>query len=172
MNGAYTWLSASVGVDDEEDAAVASVVFSVYGDDVLLWSSGTLGAADAPAPVQVDVRGVQTLALCVEDAGDGPDSDHADWLEPTVLPALPELDTGDDTGAGPGDTDADDTDADDTDADDTGTSGDGAPCADTSASCDDGAGRQGCGCGAAPSRRARWWWLGLGLSLVWRRRAP
>jgi alpha-galactosidase len=73
--------SASAGVDDDAPQKVGSVEFQVFGDGKLLWKSGVLKSGDAPKLVELDVKGVGTLMLMVTDAGDGNNSDHADWAD-------------------------------------------------------------------------------------------
>lgn len=142
LGGHYGWFSAQVGVDDEVATTDASVEFVVSGDGVELWRSGVLGAGDAPVDVWVDVAGVESLELAVEDAGDGIDDDHADWLDPVVLIAA-EVD---DEDSGVGDTDAP---------------------VDTGMEVETGKpeGDGGCGCGGGAV--SPWW--GLALLLVRRR---
>lgn len=109
LDGRYTWLSAQVGIDDEKASATASATFTVTGDGVELWTSGELGAGDAPVPVDVDVSGVDELVLTVS-GGDTIDDDHAAWLAPQVWTATATpgdtggTDTGDGDDSGPVDT--------------------------------------------------------------------
>ncbi len=82
LGSACTSFRATVGLDDEiRDAG--SVVFEVYGDDMLLYQSSTLTGADGGVPVEVDVSGINELRLVVSDDG-GNGSDHADWAEARV----------------------------------------------------------------------------------------
>lgn len=80
LNGAYERFAAETGIDEEKPDR-GSVVFEVLGDGEVLARSGTLGPADPPYAFDVDVRGVRQLTLRVTDAGDGIDSDHADWAD-------------------------------------------------------------------------------------------
>ncbi len=80
VNGAKKF-SASVGVDNEKDGSAASVEFFVLGDGRELWRSGVMRAGEGPKSLDVDLSGIKTLALKVGDAGDGIDSDHADWAD-------------------------------------------------------------------------------------------
>ena len=74
--------SASVGVDDEvKRNAKASVEFRVVGDGKVLWTSGVMRAGDVAKPLSVDLSGVKKLELVTGDAGDGHQSDHADWAD-------------------------------------------------------------------------------------------
>ncbi|MCU1328810.1 MAG: hypothetical protein JWN34_4180 [Bryobacterales bacterium] len=74
--------SAVLGVDDEVSAG--SVVFQVWGDGTKRYDSGILARASAPVSASVNIDGVTQLQLVVTDAGDGIDSDHADWANATV----------------------------------------------------------------------------------------
>jgi alpha-galactosidase len=71
---------ATVGVDDAANGA-ATLAFKVLGDGRTLWQSGVMKPADKPKTLDLDVKGVQTLLLLVDDAGDGTGFDHADWAE-------------------------------------------------------------------------------------------
>jgi alpha-galactosidase len=99
LNGNAEKFTAWVGVDDEKKASPGSVTFTVVGDGKTLWQSGVMRAGNAAKQVDVDVKGVKTLLLVVGDAGDGIDSDHADWADanfvmtegrPDTTPASPE----------------------------------------------------------------------------------
>lgn len=71
---------ATVGVDDAANGP-ATLAFKVLADGRTLWQSGVMKPADQPKSLDLDVRGVKTLLLLVEDAGDGNSFDHADWAE-------------------------------------------------------------------------------------------
>jgi len=75
---------ASVGVDDAANGP-GSVVFKIYGDGKKLWDSGVMRTNQAPKQVELDLKGVETLLLLVDDAGDGIGWDHADWAEARFL---------------------------------------------------------------------------------------
>lgn len=79
---------ATVGIDDaQRNSAYTSINFQVIGDGVVLFDSGVMRATpySAPQEVSVDVFGVQKLVLKVTDAGDGNNSDHADWANARIL---------------------------------------------------------------------------------------
>ncbi|MFC8536111.1 NPCBM/NEW2 domain-containing protein [Streptomyces sp. NPDC057249] len=76
--GACETVTAQVGVDDEKGAK-GSVTFEVRADGEKAASTGVLTNAMAPQPLSADVTGAQVVRLVVTDAGDGVDSDHADW---------------------------------------------------------------------------------------------
>ncbi|MBI5452206.1 NPCBM/NEW2 domain-containing protein [Candidatus Gottesmanbacteria bacterium] len=71
------------GVDTEADTP-ASVVFKIYGDGRELFASKKMGRFDFPQHTEVDVSQVKNLELIITDAGDGINSDHADWLNPVL----------------------------------------------------------------------------------------
>ncbi|MFF1819592.1 NPCBM/NEW2 domain-containing protein [Kribbella sp. NPDC058245] len=72
--------SALVGVDDfQRGSPYSSVVFQVEADGKLVYESPVLRGDSAPQQIDLDVMGVQKLLLRVTDAGDGNNSDHADW---------------------------------------------------------------------------------------------
>ncbi|GLO72812.1 hypothetical protein MACH17_43290 [Phaeobacter inhibens] len=75
--GARRFIS-DIGVDDEVGSG-GSVTFKVYGDNQLLFESGTLTGNDGAGKVDVSVLGYTSLRLVVDDAGDGNGQDHADW---------------------------------------------------------------------------------------------
>lgn len=78
LKGAATRFVADVGVDDEKKDT-GSVVFTVYADDKQVAQTTTLRGGDAPVHLDVNLAGAKQLRLVVSDAGDGIDSDHADW---------------------------------------------------------------------------------------------
>ena len=86
--------TAFVGIDDEAGTR-ASVIFYVLGDKKVLWESGIMKKGDIPKKVDLDISNIKFLGLLVTGAGDGIDSDHADWgeakIELTEYRALTEL---------------------------------------------------------------------------------
>ncbi|MBM4063066.1 MAG: hypothetical protein FJ265_18515, partial [Planctomycetes bacterium] len=86
LHGAAQRFRATVGVDDgATDPARASITFTVFGDGRRLFDSGVLRRGDPGKAIDVDVTGIQHLLLLAGDAGDGNDSDHADWAEATIV---------------------------------------------------------------------------------------
>lgn len=99
LDGKGVAFRAFVGVDDESEIPAASIEFFVLGDKEILWQSGKMTAADTAREVNVDLSGIDKLALLVTDAGDGINYDHADWAEayittkgvqPTIISVSPE----------------------------------------------------------------------------------
>ncbi|MCX5394735.1 NPCBM/NEW2 domain-containing protein [Streptomyces sp. NBC_00094] len=79
LNGTYTRFQSDIGVDDEVNAN-ATVIFEVWGDGTRLYQSPTpMIPATATRTLDIDITGVTSLTLKVTDAGDGINSDHADW---------------------------------------------------------------------------------------------
>jgi fibronectin type 3 domain-containing protein/lysophospholipase L1-like esterase len=76
--GNYVSFSADIGVDDEI-ASGGSVVFQVYVDGVLKFTSGVMTGSTATASINLSLSNASTLRLVVTDAGDGANQDHADW---------------------------------------------------------------------------------------------
>ena len=79
-------LSAWVGVDHNErtTGGRGSVVFVVSADGRKLYRSPVMHGGDEPQRIEVDLGGATGLDLLVEDAGDGPACDHADWAEAKI----------------------------------------------------------------------------------------
>ncbi len=80
LNGKYTRFRSDVGVDDEVGAN-SSIVFQVWADGSKIFDSGIMNNASGPQAIDVSVNGVNELVLTVTDAGDGINSDHADWAD-------------------------------------------------------------------------------------------
>jgi alpha-galactosidase len=79
--------TAWVGVDKNERTLGehGSVVFVVADRGKDLWRSSTIRCGEEPVRVDVDTAGATELELNVDDAGDGPGWDHADWADATVI---------------------------------------------------------------------------------------
>jgi hypothetical protein len=80
LGGQYTMFLADVGIDDEVGDN-GTVVFRVVADGTEIFNSDTMTGADAAKQVSVDVTGVSTLELFVDDGGDGSNFDHSDWAD-------------------------------------------------------------------------------------------
>jgi len=79
LGGRCSAVRSDVGVDDEVTSSAASVAFEIWADGAKVAESGVMTAADAARTLTADVTGATTLRLVVTDAGDGTNSDHADW---------------------------------------------------------------------------------------------
>jgi alpha-galactosidase len=84
LGGSCERFTAVAGVDGETTSAAASVVFSVTADGATLFTSPTVRAGGV-VTVNVDVTGRSTLHLVVGNAGDGINSDHADWADARLM---------------------------------------------------------------------------------------
>ncbi len=92
LKGKGVKFEALVGVDDEVGAQRGSIRFRLVGPARTLWKSEVMRGGDPAKEVKVDLRGIESVVLLVEDAGDGVDFDHADWAEARfeVVGARPE----------------------------------------------------------------------------------
>ncbi|WP_432585881.1 NPCBM/NEW2 domain-containing protein [Streptomyces sp. HD1123-B1] len=78
--GRCSAFTAQVGVDDEKREA-GTVTFEVWADGRKAASTGTLTTADSAQALSAAIDGATTVRLVVTDAGDGDNSDHADWAD-------------------------------------------------------------------------------------------
>lgn len=80
-------LSVAVALDDEVESA--SVKFSVWGDDRLLWESRHHYGGEKPEYAEINLESVQRLRLQVDGINDI-GGDHADWLNPIITLTAPD----------------------------------------------------------------------------------
>ncbi|MGL4942600.1 MAG: NPCBM/NEW2 domain-containing protein [Thermoguttaceae bacterium] len=66
-----------------QDGHSGSVVFVIRGDDKELFRSEKVTPAKL-VPATIDVSGIESLEMIVEDGGDGTNSDWGVWIEPTL----------------------------------------------------------------------------------------
>jgi len=83
LNGKGERFSAIVGIDDEVGQR-GSANFKVVGDGKTLWESGLLRGGDPAKEASVDLRGVSTLILLVDDADGDINYDHGDWADAKI----------------------------------------------------------------------------------------
>jgi alpha-galactosidase len=78
--------SAWVGVDNNwgTRGGRGSVVFSVSADRRQVYRSEVMRGEQQPQQLDLHLKGATVLDLQVGDAGDGPDSDHADWAQAKI----------------------------------------------------------------------------------------
>lgn len=74
-------LSLLAALDDEVESA--SVKFSIWGDDKLLWESKNHYGAEEPEAAEIDLTGITRLRLSVDGINDI-SGDHANWLSPIL----------------------------------------------------------------------------------------
>jgi alpha-galactosidase len=84
LKGAAAKFMAMVGVDDEKTGA-GSVTFEAWVDGRRVAATPVLRGGGEPRFLSADLTGIKRLLLVVTDAGDGIDSDHADWAGATLL---------------------------------------------------------------------------------------
>ncbi|MDQ2730670.1 MAG: NPCBM/NEW2 domain-containing protein [Armatimonadota bacterium] len=84
LKGAATQFVSMVGVDDEKTAK-GSVTFEVWVDGKRVANTDVLRAGGKPVRLSADLTGAKHMTLKVTDAGDGIDSDHADWAGAMIL---------------------------------------------------------------------------------------
>jgi len=87
LDGRVERFQAFVGVDDAAGNAEAAVVFSIFGDGKKLWESGVMKRGQPAKLVDVSLKGVRSLLLMVDHAGESNNYDHADWAEPRFVVA-------------------------------------------------------------------------------------
>ncbi|RYV49822.1 DUF4832 domain-containing protein [Pengzhenrongella frigida] len=83
LGAKYAALRTTIGVDDET-GGLGSVVFKVYVDGKLTYTSPQLTGTSAPLPILVKLTGAKSVRLVVTDGGNGIAYDHADWAEPLL----------------------------------------------------------------------------------------
>lgn len=85
LKGEFTRFQSYIGLDNEKRGG--TVVFEVLGDGRSLYKSGVFTDKSRPKFISLDVTGVRTLTLIVDQATNGNKNDHADWAEAAVLRA-------------------------------------------------------------------------------------
>ncbi len=81
LGGQFKEFQAEVGIQWVGGKNPGSVVFQIYVDDKKVFDSGVMRENDPPRPVAVSVEGAEELRLVATDAGDGINSDVADWAD-------------------------------------------------------------------------------------------
>jgi hypothetical protein len=76
----FKTLTGFCGVD-EEDGASGTVVFRVLDKEKVLFESPVVRGGTPALPFSVNVEGLSSLTLVVEDGGDGFAFDHGDWVD-------------------------------------------------------------------------------------------
>jgi hypothetical protein len=85
INRTFTKLTTDFGVDTN-GGPQGSVQFMIYGDRKLLFSSPIMKRYEFPRHADVNITGVKTLELIINDGGNGNIDDHADWLNTYLIP--------------------------------------------------------------------------------------
>jgi hypothetical protein len=86
LDGKYDKFFSDIGIDDYAGEK-GSVTFEIWLDGHKVYDSGRVTHRNSPRAVAIDVSGAQTLTLVTTDAGDGGNSDHADWAGARLRPA-------------------------------------------------------------------------------------
>ncbi|MEO7427635.1 MAG: NPCBM/NEW2 domain-containing protein [Fibrobacteria bacterium] len=87
LNRNFDKFQADVGIDAEITSG-GSAIFQVFGDGKKLFESPACKSGSAALPVDVSVKGVDTLTLVVTDNGDGTSNDNADWADAKLIPSF------------------------------------------------------------------------------------
>ena len=85
LGGGSDRFRATVGLDDSAGRASTGVTFKITGDGKTLFESGVMKLGQAPKTVDLDLKGVKTLALIVGIVGNNIDSAHGDWANAHFL---------------------------------------------------------------------------------------
>lgn len=87
LKGQYLRFMSDVGVDDDMDfdGCPASLKFQVYLDDQKAYDSGLMTWKTEVRKIDLDVTGAKEMKLVVDDAGNGRNSDHADWANARLV---------------------------------------------------------------------------------------
>jgi len=80
LDGKAERFKAYVGIDDAAGRR-GSIRFMIYGDGKRLFDSGLMKGGQEAKTVDAPLAGVRRLRLMVTTAGDGADSDHANWAQ-------------------------------------------------------------------------------------------
>lgn len=85
LDGKATRFAASLAIDDSTDGR-GSVGFRVFIDGREKYRSPTIRGGDRPTPIEVPLDGGKQLSLVVDFADFADEKDHANWLNPRLLP--------------------------------------------------------------------------------------
>ncbi|MDO8672271.1 MAG: NPCBM/NEW2 domain-containing protein [Dehalococcoidia bacterium] len=88
LNGEYSAFESEVGIDDSVPAGRGGVVFQVYLDDAMAYSSESLKSGDDPVQISLSLVGIGALRLVAIDTTDGVARNYADWADARVLKRL------------------------------------------------------------------------------------
>jgi hypothetical protein len=80
----HKYFKATIGVNDNVTAN-SSVVYKVYGESTLLYTSPTITNVTANTNIQVDIAGYSTLKLVVENSGGILDSNQVNWANARII---------------------------------------------------------------------------------------
>jgi hypothetical protein len=86
LEGLFQTFECEVGLQWQGGRTPGSVVFQVYVDDKMVFQSGVMRENDPPRTLRLPIGGADVLRLVATDAGDGINSDCADWAEARLTP--------------------------------------------------------------------------------------
>ena len=89
----YTSFLSDIGIDDFEGGSGPTVIFKVFCDGRLVFTSSVITTTMNAVKVDIPVSGVNELCLVVEDAGDGKVGDNAVWANARLKPGIPQTAT-------------------------------------------------------------------------------
>lgn len=83
LDGKTVSFKASAGIDDsapEHELKQASAEFIILGDGKIIWRSGIMHAGEKAKQIDISVKGIKSLILRVDHAGDGIAGDRTNWV--------------------------------------------------------------------------------------------
>ena len=83
LDGKTISFKASAGIDDsapEHELKQASAEFIILGDGKIIWRSGIMHAGEKAKQIDISVKGIKSLILRVDHAGDGIAGDRTNWV--------------------------------------------------------------------------------------------
>lgn len=84
LDGKYRQFFSVIGIDDSAGRKGSST-FEVWVDGKRMFQSGKMTHSSEPRKVSLNVLGARTLKLVTTNAGDGDNSDHADWANARLV---------------------------------------------------------------------------------------
>ncbi|MBN2120948.1 MAG: NPCBM/NEW2 domain-containing protein [Candidatus Omnitrophica bacterium] len=81
LDSRYDYFESYIGLDDAEDDSSGSVVFTVFIDGQKTYESPVMRWNSKTEHVKIQIKDKQKLKLKVTDAGDGINTDQADWAD-------------------------------------------------------------------------------------------
>ena len=86
----YEHFYAIIGLDKSSvDDSFGSVVFRIMADGNEVYNSGPIDYQSEASVTSLDVEGVNSLVLAVDDNGDGTEGDLANWANAILVPVTP-----------------------------------------------------------------------------------
>ena len=89
LNGEFEYFYSDIGLN-AGPRPNGEVIFEVYGDSALLFSSGVVTGESATQSLKIDVEGVELLRLVVDGNG-SIDHDSANWADARITRSMPTI---------------------------------------------------------------------------------